>query len=147
MRSWWRNGVAVGMAAGLVAGVAACDPGPEQVGQDLLEELAQGASEDEVYEHLGPGPYEGVDGDDLDFTPRGGYRSSRHILGGQQWMVLYYQPGPDGEQEVSRDTHTPVVIHDGRLDGWGWTHLEELGAEHDVTFPGVDEEDLEDVPG
>ena len=65
MRSWWRNGVAAGMAVGLVAGVAACDPGPEEVGQDLLEELAQGASEDEVYDHLGPGPYEGVDEDEI----------------------------------------------------------------------------------
>ena len=145
MTSWWRQGMGAAVGAALVAGLAACDPGPDQVGQEVLEELPEDATQEEAFEHLGPGPFEGVD--DTDFVPRGGYRSSRHVLGGEQWMILYYEEGAEGREEVSRDTHTPVLFRGDRLDGWGWEHLREVGAQHDVTFPGLDEEDLEEETG
>ena len=143
MRRWQRNGWLGVVLVGALALLVACDPGPDEVGQELLAELPEGATQEEAFQHLGPGPFEGVE--DTDFVPRGGYRSSRHVLGGEQWMVLYYEEGPEGREEVTRMTHTPVVFRGDDLDGWGWDHREQVGADHDVTFPGVDEEDLEEA--
>lgn len=61
------------------------------------------------------------------------HRSEIYESDGSTWEVLYYYTHvarDDGQ--VTDDELTPVVLRDGTLTGWGWTHWAAQNGRHDL---------------
>ncbi|MFW6088663.1 MAG: DUF3192 domain-containing protein [Gemmatimonadota bacterium] len=61
------------------------------------------------------------------------HRSETYEGDGSTWEVLYYYTHvvrDDGR--VTDDELTPLVLRDGTLTGWGWTHWAAVDGRHDL---------------
>ena len=61
------------------------------------------------------------------------HRSELYEGDGSTWEVLYYYTHiarDDGR--VTEDELTPLVLRDGTLTGWGWTHWAAQNRRHDL---------------
>lgn len=59
------------------------------------------------------------------------YRSNDHTFK----LLLYYTDRRSPFGAITDDELTPIIIIDGKLDGWGWPHWEILIKEYDIRFP------------
>lgn len=89
-----------------------------------MRTLHVGMSEDEVISAMGPSP-------DRD-TPNP-YRSEMYPAGGAVFKVLFfYTNRQSADGIIDNDELTPVVLKDGRLDGWGWSYWQTTAARYDI---------------
>lgn len=51
------------------------------------------------------------------------YRTEFYHGGGSEWeILLYYTDEKRDDNAITDDELTPLVLRDGRLDGWGWSY-------------------------
>lgn len=122
-----------------------------------LDRLRPGMDRDEVLDVMGVGEYRqftgsetqgplGTGRDSIGVTsvqiPVGGnapvlYNPHRSELyegrDGSTWEVFYYYTHVSRDDgQVTDDELTPLVLQDGRLTGWGWTHWAAQNGRHDL---------------
>ena len=55
------------------------------------------------------------------------YRTEMHSSNGRAVELLfYYTDIKKGDRAITDDELTPLVLIDGRLDGWGWSYWKDL---------------------
>ncbi len=59
------------------------------------------------------------------------YRSNDHTFE----LLLYYTDRRSAVRAITDDELTPIIIIDGKLDGWGWPHWEIVIKEYDIRLP------------
>ena len=98
--------------AALLAVMTAC-------GDKRIRSLAKGISRDSAMKLLGSTP--------ADSTALI-YHNSRFIVNGQNVEVLYYdeQGRKRFKDSVGGEELTPVVITDGKVEGWGWANWDSV---------------------
>lgn len=61
------------------------------------------------------------------------HRSETYEAGGSSWEVLlYYTHVAQDDGQVTDDELTPIVLRDGTLTGWGWTHWAAQVGRYDI---------------
>ena len=123
---------ALGAAAALLLGSAACSSGPS------LDGLAQGISRDSVITVLAGGTKP------ADGNPPHIVENSQFLNAGVMYEVLYYAPdAPAGATaaQVERDDVTPIVITNGVLAGYGWDHMNMVAGQTKAQIPAFKADD------
>jgi hypothetical protein len=57
------------------------------------------------------------------------YNHTRYLMDAKEIDIYMFDPKNRKlwtEPDVTNDELTPVVVIDGKLDGWGWDHMEEV---------------------
>lgn len=61
------------------------------------------------------------------------HRSETYEVDGSSWEVLfYYTHVVEDDGQVTDPELTPIVLRDGTLTGWGWTHWAAQVGRHDI---------------
>jgi hypothetical protein len=61
------------------------------------------------------------------------WRVETHEAGGFTWEILYYYTDvKKADGAITDDELTPIVIKDGKLDGWGWSYLNDVAAKYEI---------------
>jgi len=61
------------------------------------------------------------------------YRSEMHHGDGHVFEVLFYYTDIQKQDGAITDNElTPLVIVDGKLDGWGWSHWDSVRNQHGI---------------
>ena len=61
------------------------------------------------------------------------YRTEMHRLGGHYFeVILYYTDLKSQGSTITDDELTPIIMKDGRLDGWGWSYWNNAISKYEV---------------
>ena len=61
------------------------------------------------------------------------WRVEMYEAGGSNWeILLYYTDVKRRDGAITDDELTPLVLKDGKLDGWGWTYLTDVSAKYEI---------------
>ncbi len=64
------------------------------------------------------------------------YRIEAHQTAEHSFIVLlYYAERKKRDGKISDNELTPVVLKDGLVDGWGWSHWNGLVKEYEIPLP------------
>lgn len=132
----------VGVGVALVTAVSwtGCAPGRETINtrnQAGLYQLERGQSRAQVLETMGTEPQSVSKGIYSAGSVPNPYCAETHEAGGHDWEILYYATSvSNSDGKLTEDELTPVVLRDGRLDGWGWTYMQRLAQEYDIQRTG-----------
>ena len=114
-------------AAGLAALAACSSPGAAGDSDPKLERLANGIDRDSVLRILGPATAD-------DSLPNV-YRKEVYLLGGIPHEILFYSPAglKEGKEPAAAEsTLRPIVLRNGYVTGWGWSHFDSLARVYDI---------------
>jgi hypothetical protein len=111
-------------------------------GDSRVRKLSEGISRDSVLKILA---IDTAPGDSLPHV----YRTQRYLIDGKMYEVLLYTatdkkaqviptvtrgpgaaPDPADADTILDADLTPIVLHDGRVTGWGWQHYDSLARLH-----------------
>lgn len=114
-------------AAGIAA-LAACSS-PEAAGESdpKLTQLTTGIARDSVLRILGS-----VTADD---SLPNVYRKEAYLLGGIPYEIFFYSPAglKEGKEPAAAEsTLRPIVLRNGYVSGWGWTHFDSIARVNDI---------------
>lgn len=56
------------------------------------------------------------------------YRSAGHVFE----ILLYYTDKKKADDAITDDELTPIIIMDGKLDGWGWSYWDSLIQKYEI---------------
>lgn len=98
-----------------------------------LNRLALGMTKEEVLAVMGTKTVttyrDGVRGEQIT-NP---YRTEVHQAGGHVWEILfYYTDNKADDGAITDDELTPIVLKDGRLDGWGWSYWQDIVRTYEI---------------
>jgi hypothetical protein len=65
-------------------------------------------------------------------------RVDPYLVAGQYLEVLYFnRPGrqPAAPDSLADRERTPVVVINGVVTGWGWTHWDSVATAHNIAVP------------
>ncbi len=88
-----------------------------------LRTLETGMAKDSVIAVLADGQPAKAD------TIQNVYNHTRYLMDAKEIDIYMFDPKNRklwSEPDVTNDELTPVVVIDGKLDGWGWDHMEEV---------------------
>lgn len=89
-----------------------------------MRALNVGMTEDQVITAMGPSP---------DRSTPNPYRSEMYPVGSTVFKILFfYTNRQSADGIIDDDELTPVVLKDGRLDGWGWSYWQTTAARYDI---------------
>ena len=61
------------------------------------------------------------------------WRVEMYEAGGSNWEILfYYTDVKRRDGAITDDELTPLVLKDGKLDGWGWTYLTDVAGKYEI---------------
>lgn len=119
-------------AAALVA-LSAC--------QDArLRALDEGISADSVIKVLADNVAPRVD------TIQNVYKHNRYLVDGKEFDIYFFDANNRhlwSDPEVEDKELTPVVVVNGKLEGWGWDHMDDVTSKYRIV---VRSEDLPKTP-
>ena len=96
-----------------------------------LLRLSVGMTKEEVLQIMGVRTYRTIDLTDEDITNP--YRSESYQAGGSVWQVLFYYTDIKADDgAITDDELTPIVLKDGRLDGWGWSCWRDTQTKYEI---------------
>lgn len=96
--------------------------GVRAANRERLNSLSQGMTKEHVLKVMGTGTQK-IRGGERITNP---YRSEAYNAGGFSWEVLfYYTDIKRADDAITDDELTPIVLKDGKVDGWGWTYWQE----------------------
>ena len=98
-----------------------------------LNRLQLGMTKEEVLAVMGTKTVttyrEGVRGEQIT-NP---YRTEMHRAGGHTWEIMYYLTDLKADDDaITDDELTPIVLKDGKLDGWGWSYLQDVARTYEI---------------
>lgn len=89
-----------------------------------LNDLSPGMSREAVVEVMGPSPTREIT------NP---YRTESYSAQGKRFDVLYYYTDiKKRDDAITDDELTPLVLVDGRLDGWGWGYWNSVVQKYEI---------------
>ncbi len=56
------------------------------------------------------------------------YRSSGHVFE----LLLYYTDIQKADGAITDDELTPLIVKDGKLDGWGWSYWNDIVKKYEI---------------
>lgn len=112
------------VAALLIVGVAAC--------QDArLRSLESGMAKDSALKVLAEGKPMVAD------TIPNIYRHTRYFMDAKEIDIYMFDAKNRKmweDPDVTNDELTPVVMIDGKVDGWGWDHMEDVTSKYRIVL-------------
>jgi hypothetical protein len=76
------------------------------------------------------------------YTVTNPHRTEAHQAGGSSWEILYYYtdkktetyntPAGTNAGVIQDDELMPIVLRDGRLDGWGWSYWNDVVKKYEI---------------
>ena len=116
--------------ATLVLLIAGCSLGHIRgQNRERLLELSPGMTRHEVLSVMGT---EKILTDDFDSITNP-YRTELYRSGGNTFeLLLYYTDKKRVDGAITDDELTPLVIMDGKLDGWGWSYWDSLLQKYEI---------------
>lgn len=61
------------------------------------------------------------------------YRTEAYQAGGSTWEVLlYYTDIKREDGAITDDELTPIVLKDGKVDGWGWMYWQGIVQKYEI---------------
>lgn len=103
--------------------------------RENLNRLAAGMSKGEVLSVMGTktvqtyDPFLGLP----DETITNPYRTELYRAGGSVWeLLLYYTDLKAADGGITDDELTPLVLKDGKLDGWGWSYWDDVVTRYEI---------------
>jgi hypothetical protein len=122
MNSYIRRGAFA--AALLLTGITAC--------QDArLRALETGMAKDSALAVLAEGKPMKAD------TIPNVYRHTRYFMDSKEIDIFMFDPKNRKmweEPNVTNEELTPVVMIDGKVDGWGWDHMEDVTSKYRIVL-------------
>ncbi len=123
------------VAAGLLGGcVTTTFEDAQRMNREKLLRLSPGMSKEQVLEIMGTrstvltGPL-GEKAGEIN-NP---YRTELYRSAGQVFeLLLYYTDTKSADNAVTDDELTPLVLVDGKLDGWGWSYWNDLVRKFEI---------------
>jgi len=117
-------GVLMGL---LLSGCASLDAIRSQNRQNLMS-LSPGMSKQEVLAVMGTKTIMSEDG-----RINNPYRSEMYKSQGHTFeLLLYYTDLKRADGAITDDELTPLVVMDGKLDGWGWSYWDGLVQKYEL---------------
>ena len=124
----------VPLVAVTVIGCASLDPRPslEQIRaqnrQNLLQ-LSPGITKSDVLKIMGTETISAQ----YDRVITNPYRTEMYRAGGHTFeLILYYTDIKKSDDAITDDELMPIVILDGKLDGWGWSYWNNLVQKYEL---------------
>ena len=94
-----------------------------------IRELDVGISKDSAIAILADGVVPNVD------TIQNVYRHNRYFVQGKEFDIYLFDPQNRklwNDPEVTDKELTPVVVIDGKVDGWGWGHMDDVTSKYSI---------------
>lgn len=61
------------------------------------------------------------------------YRTELYRAGGHVFeLLLYYTDIKARDGAITDDELTPLIIKDGKLDGWGWSYWDDVVSKYEI---------------
>ena len=61
------------------------------------------------------------------------WRVETREAGGLLWEILfYYTDMKRADYAITDDELTPLILKDGKLDGWGWSYLDDVADKYEI---------------
>lgn len=119
-RSWAFIGAMTATIVGCTAGYANL----RDHNRIALQRIEVGMTKEQVLQTIGPSTQKDVP------NP---YRTESYRAGNQRIEVLFfYSDWKQGEGAITDDELMPVVLIDGKVDGWGWTYWENTASRYSI---------------
>lgn len=97
--------------------------------REKLLNLSAGSSKQEVLEIMGTETRRAKDGTVVTNPHRTEmYRAKGSVFE----LLLYYTDVQKADGAITDDELTPIVIKDGKVDGWGWSYWNEVVQKYEI---------------
>lgn len=94
-----------------------------------IRELDVGITKDSAIKIIGDGMQPKLD------TIQNVYRHNRYFVQGREFDIYLFDPENRKfweDPEVLDKELTPVVVIDGKVDGWGWSHMDDVTSKYGI---------------
>ncbi|HYW31358.1 MAG TPA: hypothetical protein VE869_07635 [Gemmatimonas sp.] len=132
------------LAGAALALLSACGPS-DLVGKDKLEPIKAGMRSDSVAALLGAGPLKALaDGDSVRLFH--GYRTQTFAPPSGVYRVVWYRDTPGSlEDQITRETETPILMNADTVMGAGWSYFDEKAEELGLPNPYRSKDRLDSI--
>jgi len=97
-----------------------------------LINLSPGMSRADVLRVMGTTPMQVHDSNNMS-TVNNPYRTEMYTKGDDHIEIIYYYTDiKAADNAITDDELTPLVLKNGRLDGWGWTYLRDVATKYEI---------------
>lgn len=97
--------------------------------REKLTSLSVGMSREQALEKMGTETIRALNGPVITNPYRTEmYRSQGRTIE----MLLYYTDTKKADRAITDDELTPIVVIDGRVDGWGWSYWQDVVEKYEI---------------
>lgn len=131
-------------AAWALGALVACGPS-DVVGKQRLEPIKSGMTTAQVDAIIGEGQLQAAQpGDSLRLHK--GYRTEMYLSGGKRYTVIWYREKAGSiEDEITRDTDTPILLESDTVMARGWASFDNAAAKLNLPNPYRSRERLDSM--